>query len=324
MEWYVILILALVGAFLFLFLFPVLVMSYVLYSVLLVRNSKKKWGRECSIPDDEEYRRMFDEGLAWEEKWREKKTVVSVKSGRLRLAGEYFDFGGDRAVIIISGRMESLLYSYFFAEPFRRAGCSVLVIDNRAHGESDGKISSLGYREYRDVIEWSRMLHDDFGVGKITLFGICIGASTALFTAVSDKCPDYVDSIGVEGMYVNFYESFVNHMREDRPDRRQFPILHGVMLHIWAISGANVVTDGPVKRISLLKKPILFLHSREDQYSLPEKAELLYDKCKAPKRIVWFDRGKHSRIRINNREKYDDAVIKYIEDLDSRFNGDNP
>ncbi len=312
MEWYWILTLAVLGAILVFFILPVLVMSSVIYTVLLVRNKKEKWGRECSIPDDEEYKRMFDIGLAWEEKYRDRKTEVTVKSGRLKLAGEFFDFGSKRAVIIIAGRMESLLYSYFFAEPLRRAGCSVLVIDNRAPGNSDGKISSLGYREYRDVIEWSRMLHDKFGIEKITLFGICIGASTSLFTAVSKKCPEYVDSLIVEGMYVNFYESFINHMREDRPERREFPITQGVMFHIWAISGANVVTDGPLKRIGRLKKPILFLHSKKDQYSLPEKTEIMYNKCTAPKKIVWFDSGAHSRIRINNTEKYDDAVESFL------------
>ena len=315
MEWYWILLI-IVGAILVFFILPVLVMSSIIYTVLLVRNKKDKWGRECSIPDDEEYKRMFDTGLGWEKKYRDRKTEVSVRSGRLKLAGEFFDFGSKRAVIIIAGRMESLLYSYFFAEPLREAGCSVLVIDNRAHGNSDGKVSSLGYREYRDILEWSGMLHDDFGIEKITLFGICIGASTALFTAVAKECPDYIDSLIVEGMYVNFYESFKNHMRVDRPERREFPMTQGVMFHIWAISGANVVTDGPLKRIDRLTKPILFLHSKEDEFSLPEKAEMMYNKCKAEKKIVWFDRGAHSRIRINNVEKYDGAVEEFLTGLD--------
>ena len=35
---------------------PTLAMSFAIYYVLLVRNKPEKWGRECSIPDDEEYR----------------------------------------------------------------------------------------------------------------------------------------------------------------------------------------------------------------------------------------------------------------------------
>lgn len=315
MEWYFIVLIALAAILVF-FVIPVLIMSSIIYTILLVRNKPDKWGRECSIPDDGEYVGMWEEGLAWEEKWRDRKTEVTVRSGRLNLCGEFFDFGGDRAVIIIAGRMESLRYSYYFAEPARRAGCSVLVIDNRAHGNSDGRVSSLGYREYRDIIEWGRLLHDRFGVKRVTLWGICIGGSTALFTAVSKKCPEYIDSIISEGMYVNFFESFVNHLKERKPKADVFPIGYGVVFHIWAISGANVVTDGPLKRISRLTKPALFLHSREDQYSLPERSKLIYERCTAPKTVVWFDHGSHSRIRPNNREKYDGAVISFLEGLD--------
>ena len=46
-------------AFLFLFLFPTFILSGVLYTVLLVRKTPDKWGRECSIPDDEEYVGMY-------------------------------------------------------------------------------------------------------------------------------------------------------------------------------------------------------------------------------------------------------------------------
>ena len=307
--------LAVIGVFLFFFLFPTLIMSGVLYTILLVRNKKEKWGRECSIPDDEEYRRMFDTGMAWEKRYSDKKREVSITSDGLKLCGEYFDFGGRRAVIIIAGRMESLLYSYYFAEPFREAGLNVLVIDNRAHGNSEGKVSSLGYKEYRDVIRWCRLLHDELGNERITLHGICIGASTALFTETSPDCPEYVDSIIVEGMYVNFYESFKNHMIVDRPEKPRFPIMQGVMIHIRFFSGANVVTDGPLKRIDRLKRPILFLHSREDKYSTPDKAVLLFDKCRSEKKLVWFDKGAHSRIRINNTEAYDNAIKRYLDGL---------
>ena len=295
--------------------FPVLLLSGVLYTILLVRTKPTKWDRSCSIPDDEEYRRMFDIGIAWEQEHHACKRAVGVTSDGLKLVGEYFDFGEKKAAIIIAGRMESLLYSYYFAEPFRRAGYNVLVIDNRAHGLSEGKISSLGYKEYRDLLAWSRLLHDELGNDKVFLHGICIGASAALFACVSEDCPDYIEGLCAEGMYVNFYESFRNHMIVDRPDKPRFPIMQLTMLWIRLFSGANVTTDGPLWRIDRLKKPILFLHSRKDQYSSPDKAQELFDKCPSEKQIVWFDKGQHSRIRINNTEAYDDAIVAYLTAL---------
>lgn len=293
-----------------LFILPTVVLSYVLYSVLLVRTKPQKWNRSCSIPDDTEYKRMFDIGLEWEKKNHAAKSDVSILSDGYRLAGEYFDFGFRKAVIIIPGRMESCLYSYFFAEPFQQAGYNVLVIDNRSHGLSEGKRCSLGFKEYRDIIRWGTFLHDEKGIESVILHGICIGASTALFALTSDTCPDYFRGMIAEGMYTTFAESFKNHMIEDK--RPLFPLFMATMAQIRILSGANVVSDGPIKRIDRLTQPILFLHSREDIYSLPEKAQILYDKCNADKQLIWFDKGAHSRIRINNTAAYDDAILKFL------------
>lgn len=304
-----------IGIFLFLFLIPTMIMAWYLYSILFRRTSPEKWGRSCAFPEDKEYQKMFDVGMKWAGKHTDVRQEVSITSDGLKLVGEYFDFGFDRATIIIAGRTESLLYSYYFAAPFQQSGYNILVIDNRAHGLSEGKVSSLGYKEYRDIIAWCKMLHGRFGNKAVFLHGICIGASTALFAAVSKYCPDYVIGLSVEGMYVNFYQSFLNHMKVDRPNRIRFPVMQEVMFHLWVFSGANVVTDGPIKRIRRLNKPILMLHSREDLYSRPEKAQLLYDICPAPKRLVWFDHGAHSRIRINNTERYDASIIQFLSEL---------
>ncbi len=312
MDWWIYVLLAVAV----LFVLPALVVSVGIYIILLVRTKPDKFGRKCSFPDDEEYVRMFDIGLAWGETWKDRKRDVSIVSDGLRLVGEYYDFGGKTAVIIIAGRTECLLYSYYFAEPFRRAGCNVLVIDNRAHGLSEGRVTSLGYREYRDILGWCALLHDGLGNDRVILHGICIGASAALFAATDEGCPDYVAGMSAEGMYVNFYESFLNHIKLDRPKAPRFPVIPLTMLMIRLFSGADVVNDGPIKRIGKLTKPILFLHSREDQFSTPEKAEELYDACKAPKELVWFDRGAHSRIRINNTEKYDDTILRFVRQLD--------
>ncbi|MBQ9414482.1 MAG: hypothetical protein IJU16_05080, partial [Clostridia bacterium] len=249
----------------------------------------------------------------WNEQYKAKARPVEIVSDGFHLVGEYFDFGGKKAVIIVPGRTESYLYSYYFAEPYRAAGYNVLVIDNRAHGLSDGKYVSLGFREYRDLLGWAALLHDELGNEAVLFHGICIGSSASLFALTAPDAPDYLAGLVAEGMYVTFYESFKNHMIEQK--RPLFPYALEVMGYLRVIAGAKPVTDGPIKRIGQLKKPILFLHSREDQYSTPEKAEELYAACTAPKTLMWFEHGAHSRIRVNNVEGYDAAIRTFLESL---------
>ena len=311
MEWYWILLLAA----LVLFVVPSLVISVGIYVNLLVRTSKEKFGRKCSFPEDEEYVRMFEIGQEWGRKYAAYKKPVETVSDGCHLVGEYFDFGGSSAVLIVAGRTECLLYSYYFAEPFRRAGRNVLVIDNRSHGLSEGKVNSLGYKEWRDLIAWSRLLHDELGNETVVLHGVCIGASAALFALTSPDCPAYLAGLISDGMYYSFYKSFENHMKADRPHTVRFPVSQLVMLWIRLFSGAEVVFDGPFKRIEKLQRPILFLYSREDTYSTPDQAEYLFAHCHGPKQIAWFDHGAHSRIRINDTEGYDAAVGDFLAKL---------
>lgn len=294
---------------------PELVLAGVIYSILLVRTSKKKWGREVKLPEgDDEYRGMYYEGLEWGELYSDYKREVEVKSGRLRMVGEYFDFGGEKAAIIIAGRTESLKYSYYFAEPYRRAGYNVLVVDNRTHGYSDGVVCSLGYREYRDMHAWSRLLVEELGNKAVFLHGICIGSACALFALTSKDCPDYIEGMCGDGMFTRFAESFKNHMVEDKKPKIIPASL--VFLYMRIFSGANVTSDGPLWRIDKLNKPILMLHSREDTYSTPDQAQMLFDKCTSPnKRLVWFDKGAHSRVRVNAPEKYDETVIDFLRNM---------
>ncbi len=301
--------------FLFAFLLPSMVISYIIYNTLLIRGKQEKWARSASMPDDEEYVRLYQQAIAWGEANAPFKRDVHVTSDNLRLAGEYFDFGGSRAVIIIPGRMESCRYSYHYSEPYRRAGWNVLAIDTRAHGDSEGKINSLGYREYRDILVWAKMLHEELGNEIVVLHGICIGSSTAIFTATAPQCPDYVAGLVVDGMYTRFYDSCKQHMKHDH--RPLFPFLWEVMVYIRLISRADVIGDGPYKRVRRLKKPILFIHSREDQFSEPAKTQVMFDECSArQKTLAWFPHGGHSRVRVNNPELYDQTVCKFLASTD--------
>lgn len=293
-----------------LYVLQVILLSVIVYVKLLVRTSKRKWTRDCGFPDDEEYVKMFNRGLEWGAEWEGYKRDVDIMSGKYHLYGEYFDFGFDRAAIIIAGRTEGLRYSYYFSEPYRRAGYNVLVIDNRSHGKSDGRVNSLGFKEYADILNWARLLHDDFHNKSVWLHGICIGSEVALFAATAADCPDYISGLTVDGMFTRFKESFINHMTDDHR-----PKIAPTFLMFWLMrvfSGANVVTDGPYKRIETLAKPILMLHSREDKYSIPPQADYLYEHCHSTKRLVWFEKGAHSRLRINAEQKYDDTIVEFL------------
>lgn len=285
------------------------------YKAQLVRTDAEKWGRVCSAPENEEQLQMWNDGIKWADQYRSLVTEVETENNGFKLYGEYFDFGADKCVIILPGRCESLIYSYYFASPYKEAGFNVLVVDTRCHGKSDGIYNTIGVKESGDVIAWSKLLNEKFGNKEVWYHGICIGTASAIFAITDKNCPDYVKGFVTEGCFVSFRETFKRHMIADK--RPLFPVLDLVMLHINRHTKTNVYRDKPISAIKKIapEKRVLFLYGKKDIFSLPEKSQLLFNACgAADKKLVWFEKGGHSHLRINNTNEYDNAIIDFFKD----------
>ena len=304
--------LGILAAFILFAVFPTFLISFIIFEVLFVRNKKDKWGRSVSW-DDKEQQTMFDEGKAWGEENEKFRKTVTIKNDGFVLVAEYFDFGFDRVAIIIPGRMESGTYSYYFSDPYKQSGFNVLAIDNRSHGLSEGRYNTIGLKEYRDIIAWAMYMHDYHAQNKVIIHGLCIGSATGLYACLANNSPDYICGLVADGMYVNFNESLNNHLIERH--KPVFPFSMEIMFLVALIAHKSPKKHGPINLIKDMKKPILFIYSKEDTYSVPEKGQLLYDTCGSDKkRLVWFDHGAHSHVRINAPEKYDRTINEFIKD----------
>ena len=306
-----IVLISVIGAIILFLIVPIFLISSIIYVKLLVRTSKTKWSRSVSW-DDKEQQEMFDIGEEWGNKYEQYRTRVSIKSNGFNLVGEYFDFGSDKVAIIIPGRMEAGTYSYYFSEPYRKNGYNILTIDNRSHGLSDGKYNYVGLKEYKDILNWIEFAHNNLKNKKVVIHGICIGSATALYALTDKACPSYVEGMVADGMYINFAENFKNHLIER--NKPVFPFTPIVMGMIQIVAKKNPYKFSPINKIGDLNKPILFIYSKEDIYCIPKYGQLLFDKCKSPKMIQWFEHGAHSHVRINNTDSYDETIGSFIKE----------
>lgn len=314
-NWQLILIIigaVLIGLGIIFSIFVLFFISWRIYLGVLVRNKKEKWARGCSAPEDPSMVEMWDKGLVWGRENKDFMKVVSITNDGLKLAGEFFDFGNERTVLIIQGRSECCKYSYFYAMPYREAGYNVLVIDTRAHGMSEGKYNTAGVKESGDILAWCRYLHDELNQNSIILHSICVGGCGAVLALTRQDCPEYIHKAIFDGLFITFVESFATHMKEQGHGKS--PIFYMVWFWFRVKGGVSVRKAMPIKQIDKLRIPVLFLYGREDKYSLPAKSQILFDKCGSPeKQIKWFEHGAHSRLRLVNTKDYDAAVSNFVK-----------
>ena len=282
------------------------------YVNMFERDSEDKWGRENSCPENEEHSVMFDAGLEWGRNHKDNMVEVSIVNDNLKLYGEYYDFGKERCVVILPGRAESLLYCYYFAEPYEKLGYNVLVVDQRAHGKSEGRYNGVGILEKSDIRAWMDHIHDTFGINKFLIHGICIGSSTAIFLGAEEY--PYLEAIVLEGPFRSFNNVLIQ--RTKAVGKPPFPIVWELGYLFKKKAGINIYKEQPIKYMNRLHIPTLFLCGKEDYSSLPKYSEKMFALCAAEKKdIVWFDHGAHSHLRIRNIEQYDNSIYTFVDKI---------
>jgi pimeloyl-ACP methyl ester carboxylesterase len=285
--------------------------AYQVYKNTLLRHSPDSWGRVCSAPNHPEQSQMWEDGLKWGAENKQFMTEVEIRSKEgLKLVGEFFNFGHKKTVIILSGRCECCWYGYYYALPYLKANYNVLVIDARAHGNSEGKYSTAGIKESDDVVRWMEYLQKEYGQEKFALHCICIGSTAGLLAATSERGKNLVEKICLDGAYISFKESYKQHYKAK--GHALFPVYYEIWVLFRLFNGVSVNKSYPLKVIKDVKVPILFIFGEKDIFSLKDKSQLLIDAFKGPKEVKWFSEGSHSHLRYANTSEYDETIASFL------------
>ncbi len=288
------------------------IVAYIVYSKTLMRGKSGTWGREhCSEPGCIPLETMWVRGLEWQKKNVSftKELTIKSKDG-LKLVGEWFDYGFDKTVIILPGRRETLVYSYYYANPYKECGVNVLVIDQRAHGLSEGKYSTGGIKEAEDVSLWMQYMHNELGQKEIYIHGICVGTCCTSILVAKYKT-DYLKAIILDSMFITYKEIYKNHYLES--GHKLFPVYYQIWMWFNFFTKCNIEDSRPDKYMSKIDLPVLFIWGTKDVYCLPEKSKILYDLCASKnKEIQWFDGAEHSRVRLFDENRYDGLIRDFL------------
>jgi fermentation-respiration switch protein FrsA (DUF1100 family) len=156
---------------------------------------------------------------------------------------------------------------------YHDAGYSVLLLDLRAQGESDGTRRTLGYREVRDVrgaLTW--LMRQGYRSDHIVLHGWSMGGATALRTAPGTGVAAVVEEAAYADLPVLLkgeIPEFVRFGRLLRPAillaGRLFPDFDP-----W-----DVVPKNDAAKLSDEGIPLFIIHSTEDDIVPYEQAKIL-------------------------------------------------
>lgn len=185
-----------------------------------------------------------------------------------------------------------------------------MVIDQRAHGLSEGKTITFGIKERRDCLSWIEYSINRFGEDiEIILAGVSMGASTVIMS-VDLGLPKNVKCIIADCGY----SSPKDILKKVAKDRKLVPCL--VYPFIWLgalIFGKFVLTESSaVMSAAKSEIPILIIHGEADDFVPCRMAHEIYDVCTAEKELLLIPGAGHGLSYIVDEVSYKTKVNEFI------------
>ncbi|WP_121642836.1 alpha/beta hydrolase [Bacillus vallismortis] len=217
-------------------------------------------------------------------------------------------------IIICHGVTMNMLNSLKYMHLFLDLGWNVVVYDHRRHGQSGGKTTSYGFYEKDDLSEVVSWVKNKTGHhGLIGVHGESMGAATALLYA-GDHCKDGADFYIADCPFARFDEQLAYRLKVEYR-LPSWPLLSIADFFLKLRGGYRAREVSPLAVIEKIKKPVLFIHSKDDDYIPVSSTERLYEKKPGPKALYIADNGEHAMSYTKNRDAYRKAVQEFLEKI---------
>jgi len=209
--------------------------------------------------------------------------VNLVTSDGLRLGAWYMPGTGSSVLILVHGIGANRGDLLPLARDLHRRGYGVLLFDLRAHGTSEGSVSTLGVNEVRDVRAALEFVQSQPGVDPsgVGIYGLSLGAGVAVLAAA--ELPDLGAVVSDSGFASARW--IVDHQLGSVLN---VPTWLGPLVLFFGElqSGISADAAAPVRVADrIAPRPLLVIHGERDQTFLVENARLVHDAAHEPKEL---------------------------------------
>ncbi|SFQ13453.1 hypothetical protein SAMN05421670_1055 [Psychrobacillus psychrotolerans] len=242
------------------------------------------------------------------EQWIESKNGYSLKAIFVE------PLQTNNYVVICHGVTENKINSLRFVRMFERLGFNSVVYDHRRHGDSGGKTTSFGFYEKIDLQSVVEAVRERAGQDAVLgIHGESMGAATTLLYAGSiiDDADFYISDCA----FSDFEQQVYHIMTQSTPLRSSLAIRFA-NLFLKLRDGYTLNLVSPIDVIDKIEKPVLFIHSLQDDFILPKMTEELYEKKQGPKTLKMFDIGEHAKSFNENSKEYEQVVADFLQEND--------
>lgn len=268
------------------------------------------------IPDVAQYQENKDYMISMIKELDELKfdPVTIISHDGLTLYGRYYHVTDGAPVFIEFHGYRSMAIRDFCGGDriVRSLKHNTLLIDQRAHGNSQGHSISFGIKERRDCLSWINYVIDRFGSDtKIFLVGVSMGAATVLMATELDL-PKNVVGVMADCPFSSPWLVISKVARSmGIPTKLAFPF---VWLGARLFGGFDLMEITASDAVKNSKVPILLVHGEEDHLVPFEMSQEIAANCASKMTFIPVANAGHGLSYIIDSDRYTATAVKFINE----------
>jgi len=186
-----------------------------------------------------------------------------------------------------------------------KKGYGIMSWDARAHGESDGEISTIGYLEVLDVKAALDYVLAQPGVEHVGAWGGSMGGATLIRAAAT--FPE-IEALFIDSSFASLDDEFDFLV--------PYPIVNPLAKYIAQIeTGVNINEINPLKDIALISpRPVYIVHGTGDTVAPPDAGQKLYDAAGEPRYLWEAENVRHLMIYLDNPGRYQRRLLGFFDE----------
>lgn len=259
------------------------------------------------------FRGMIDAGHEWLRTQPHTQVEMTSYDG-LKLKARLYENPDARGILVAChGYRSDGVRDFASAMSFYHDhGLSILLIDQRAAGESEGKFITFGVRESVDVRDWCALMGERFPGLPVFLAGISMGASSVLMTA--DDLPENVAALLADCGYDSPWGEFRYVARHYMHPAAQ-ALLPGVDLFCRLVCGFGLKERSAADSLSRCRLPVFFVHGEADELVPFENSPKNKAACAGPAYLFSVPGADHGISYLVDPDGYHNAVQEFLTDF---------
>ncbi len=242
------------------------------------------------------------------------KPVQVTSEDGFKLKGYYLENENstNKGIIILHGYTANHYRSAQYVNFLIEKGFNILLVDSRAHGDSEGLYATYGEKEVKDLDLWVELMKSKLGEKAIIgIHGHSMGAATVLMYPKIGE--EKINFIIAESPYSTAGGIMKYQFKKVRiPAKIMYRLVN---LHIRRKCGFSMEKINPVEVVKTSKIPTLFIHGTLDR-TIPCEMTLDMYKCKVGiKKLLIVEGGSHINCYSLAKKKYEIEVDDFLQEI---------